>query len=155
MVFEPAGGISKPELAARALADKPTEAVIPYDELPYGGKVSQVKVRRIMEREQGRSVRTAYEVVDGRSRGIGWKIISGAEQAALAARDRRRGLRWTGRALHTIQTVDRREMSAEDRRRTDEELIRTTQSYAAQRGISARKLGMDDIRAWNQRRKNS
>lgn len=140
-------GISKVELAFRALRDRPTGEVIAYSDLPYEGRVSQLKVRRLMEREQKRSIVTVRE--NGVC--VGWKLVAGSEHVDVVERDRRRSLRWAGRALHSAETVDRRELSAGEQLRADAQLISATTAYHALRGIASRRLGVEDVRAWRAR----
>lgn len=143
MLFEPKQGISQVELTFQALADMPTGAIVPHSELPFPN-VAQAHVRKVMEREQGRSLMTV--------RGEGWKIIAGAEQVSVAARDRRRSIRAAGRGLHSIQTVDRRELSAEEQLRADQELIRAQTGYARLRSVASQRLGIEQVTEW--RRQN-
>jgi hypothetical protein len=148
-LFEPQqDGFSRHEVIFRAIKDRPTGTIIPYHELPYDRLITiglRTSVAKIMEREQQRTVVCV--------RGEGWRIVAGSEHVDTAVRARRRSTRLMGRAVQLAQTVNRKELSGDDQVRADAELIRTTTAYSMQRGLASRRLGIADVRAWREQRK--
>jgi hypothetical protein len=149
MLFQPKSGLSRREEVYHAIRDKPSDVLIPYDELPFDRETIiglRDKVAKTFEREQQRTVVCVPNE--------GWKIVRGAAQVRVASRQRQRATRRLGRALHVIESTDRREMSAEERIAADRELIVTSTAYAMQRGLASKRFGIDDIKEWHRGREN-
>lgn len=148
MTFEPANGLSRREVAYLAIKDYPTDEVIPYGKLPYE-KEEMYSLRdlvaKTLEREQSRTVISVA--------GEGWMIVRGAAQVEVAARTRRRATRRMGRAAQIAETVDRRELSAEQRVRADTELIAARTGYGVLRGLAGKRYSIEQIQAWEEEHK--
>lgn len=147
-MFEPKGEYSYAEIIYRAIRDRPTGVLIPYHELPLGLKVVQgerTKVSKRFETEQNRHVVCVT--------GQGWKIVSGMAQMDSAVRQRRRGIRNLGRSAQIAGTIDRRELSAEEQLRVDQELVTSQTAYGMLRSLMARpKPGLDEVKAWREKK---
>lgn len=140
-------GFSRREVVYRAIRDRSTGELIPYSELPYDREVVirlRTGVAKLMEREQQRTVLCVPDE--------GWRIVSGADHITVAQRTRRQATRRLGRAVELAQTVDRRDLSAQDQLRADAELINATTGYGVLRGLAQRRLGVGDVRAWRDRK---
>lgn len=143
--FQPidGSGLSRAQIVYRTIRDRPTGDIIPYDQLPFDRTTIRglrVPVARLFEREQQRTVVCVPDE--------GWQIVQGARQAEEAARVRRQSTRRMGRALQIASSVDRRELSGEERLHVDAELVKASTGYHMLRGIASRRLGIDDIRGW-------
>lgn len=148
-MFEPKGELSRREVIYRAIRDKQSGELIPYDALPYDREVViglREAVAKTFEREQRRTVVCV--------KGEGWKIVRGLDQVDAAVRKRRKALRTQGRGVQIIEATDRREMSAEERVRTDAELINMTTGYGVLRGLAHKRLTVDDVRDWQEQHGN-
>jgi hypothetical protein len=144
-LFKPKGEKSQREMLFEAIRDKPSDQLIPYTSLPGGREVAmglRDSVARTMEREQQRTVVCV--------RGEGWKIVRGSAQVDVASNKRRQASRRMGRAAQVIQTVDRRDMSAQEQVRADAELIHITAGYSLLRGMASRKLGVAEVIEWRE-----
>jgi hypothetical protein len=142
-MFQPRGERSQREEVYAAMRDMPSDVVIPYAALPLPlGKIRGLReaVARTFERDQQRTVVCV--------RGEGWMIVRGVRQVDVVVRKRRQATRRLGRALQVAETVDRREMSAEDRVRADRELVATSTGYGVLRGLALKRLTIQDLQEW-------
>lgn len=119
--FQPAGELSYAEQLYQHIRDFPTGRVISHDEdgLPFllNEKSSAVaSVCKRMEREQKRTLVSI--------KGVGYKLVAGAEHVQAAAHRRRCASKAMRRAHKCVLAVDRREMSAVDQIEHDGELFR-------------------------------
>jgi hypothetical protein len=140
-MFEPLGEFSRRHVVYRKYSNWKTGELIPYDDMPYPLEIVRTlrhPVAKLFEREQQRTVVCI--------RGEGWKIVSGPDQVDVAIFHQRKATKTQGRALQIIETTDRREMSGEDQRRTDDKLINIRMGYGLLRGLASKKLGVEDVK---------
>lgn len=145
--FEPQqNGLSKREVVYNAIGARETDTVIRYDEMPFERDVltgMRTSVAKLMEREQSRTLVCVP--------GEGWKIVAGLAHVNQATRTRKQATRRAGRAVHLAESVDRRELSGDDQRRADAELISARTAYGLLRGLASKvsKIGLDEIKQWH------
>jgi hypothetical protein len=133
--FAPVNELSYAEQLYRALRELPTGRIIAHDDqgLPFRLSERPNAVQsacRRMEREQQRTLASI--------RGVGYKIVAGAEHVEIASRHLRSSQKRARRAQKCATAIDRREMDAVEQMRADDIVFRAAAMARAANATSQR-----------------